>query len=101
MALTGANELWLKTVRGQDKRGVPLARRKTTNREALAQTAMLEHYRTMSHHSLADGPALPGANQCQGCGRKLPKRQRKRWKEKRAVWLASGPVRFYVCPKCS
>lgn len=102
MALTGPMEVWLKTVRGQDKRGVPLARRKTDNPEALEQTRVLQHHRTMTHVSLMEQPSLPGANQCQRCGKRLPKRRGlKLWKVKKVVYLRNGPVKFYLCPKCS
>ena len=102
MALTGPMEKWLEVVRGQDKRGIPLVRRKTDNPEALEQTRVLQHYRTQTHVSLLKKPSLPGADQCQGCGRRLPKRRGlKLWRVKKVVYLSSGPVRFYLCPKCS
>lgn len=101
VGLTGPMEVWLKTVRGQDKRGVPLVRRRTDNPEALEQTRVLQHYRTQSHFSQAESPTLPGANQCQQCGKRLPKRRGlKLWKVKKVVYLRSGPVKFYICPKC-
>lgn len=100
MSLTGPEEVWLKTVRGQDKRGVPLARRRTTNRLALEQTAKLQRYRTQSQFSLQEKREVAGSRKCEGCGKPLP-RSLKRCKEKRAVWERGGPVvRYYLGPCC-
>ena len=98
MGLTGPMEVWLKTVRGQDKRGVPLATRRTTNPEALDQTATLQHYRTMTHISLME-KSQPGQNLCQQCGAPLPA-DLAGCKVKRAVYLPSGVLWFYVGPEC-
>ncbi len=98
----GSEELWLKTVRGQDKRGVPLARRRTNNPAALDQTRRLERYRTQTHVSLAERKQQElGSGACQMCGAELPP-DLTGCREKRSIWLPNGVVqRYYVGPECT
>lgn len=98
-------DLWLRHVREQDKRGVPVPTRTfpETDRKQLSEVQTLERLRGRYSLSVHQEPLdKPGISQCQQCGQPLPDRgnpEAAGWKLKRVIY-SHPKVRLYVCGEC-